>query len=288
MKRLIINADDFGSDRMRNEGIIRAVEAGVVTSVSVLANGPAFTDVVDWVRSVPARKISFGVHLNITQGQPVAGGLTELVDERSVFLGKKKVLSFLGRGISPVLTREIEKEIESQIEALLREDIAVDHIDSHHHVHIFPGVIPIVMRAARRHGIPSIRVPGELLNSVRSLKRDEGVVREAEFFSNYAFRMRPSLDAWGLSAPDYFRGLYVKGRLSPQVLMELVENLDDGLTELMVHPGIEGSADTANPFTGFSTVERKDELEALLDERFRSILDKRGVTLVSYREVQRQ
>ena len=41
MKQLIINADDFGADEARNAGIIEAIQKGVATSASLLANGPA-------------------------------------------------------------------------------------------------------------------------------------------------------------------------------------------------------------------------------------------------------
>jgi predicted glycoside hydrolase/deacetylase ChbG (UPF0249 family) len=35
MKRLIVNADDVGADKARNEGIFAAIEAGIITSVSI-------------------------------------------------------------------------------------------------------------------------------------------------------------------------------------------------------------------------------------------------------------
>ena len=44
MKSLIINADDLGADEPRNRGIFEAIEAGRVTSVSILVNGNGFED----------------------------------------------------------------------------------------------------------------------------------------------------------------------------------------------------------------------------------------------------
>ncbi|MBV9158459.1 MAG: ChbG/HpnK family deacetylase, partial [Acidobacteriaceae bacterium] len=44
MKRLIINADDFGFTRDVNAGIVHAHREGVLTSATLMANGNAFED----------------------------------------------------------------------------------------------------------------------------------------------------------------------------------------------------------------------------------------------------
>ncbi|MCX5834362.1 MAG: ChbG/HpnK family deacetylase [Deltaproteobacteria bacterium] len=80
MKRsLVINADDLGADEARNEGIFEAIDAGVVTSASLLANGPALEDALARMRALKNRKVSFGFHLNLSQGTPVSEGHRLLV-----------------------------------------------------------------------------------------------------------------------------------------------------------------------------------------------------------------
>jgi predicted glycoside hydrolase/deacetylase ChbG (UPF0249 family) len=284
MKGIIINADDLGSDIARNKGIFRALDAGVVTSASILANGPAFDDAVTRMRSNLCRSVSFGAHLNISQGTPVSMGLKMIVDENNLFLGKTKVLSLLSGPVLGPLSEEIEGEIASQIEKLLDSGIAITHIDGHHHVHIFPAVAPLVMKAARKYGIHRMRIPDEPSNMLRSLPPDRSVTEEAEFFSLFACQVRPLLQKWGMIAPDYFLGLCMKGRLSPAVLTELAENLKEGITELMVHPGTSCNADPSNPFSLFSTKERQIELDALLDDGFHAIFAKNKIKLLSYCE----
>jgi predicted glycoside hydrolase/deacetylase ChbG (UPF0249 family) len=284
MKGLVINADDLGSDIARNEGIFRALDAGIVTSASILTNGPAFDDAVKRMCSTPCRSVSFGVHLNISQGTPVSNGLKMIVDKNNLFLGKTKVLSLLSGHVSDPLGEEIEREVTSQIEKLLDAGVAITHIDSHHHIHIFPAVAPIVMKAAQKYGIHRMRIPDEPSNTLRNLPPDQSVTEEAEFFSLFARQVKPLLHEWGMIAPDYFLGLYMKGRLSPAVLAEVTEHLNDGITELMVHPGTECSIDPSNPFSLFSTAERQIELDALLDDGFHSILAKKKITLLSYCE----
>ncbi|MBA4391043.1 MAG: hypothetical protein C0399_08905 [Syntrophus sp. (in: bacteria)] len=284
MKGLIINADDLGSDIARNEGIFRALDAGIVTSASILANGPAFDDAIRRMSLTLGHNASFGVHLNISQGTSVSRGLEILADENNLFPGKAKTLSLFSGHVSDPLREEIEREVTSQIEKLLNAGIDITHIDSHHHVHILPAVAPIVMKAAQKYHIRRMRVPEEPSGTLRSLPSDPAITEEAEFFSRFARQVRPLLTAWGIIASDHFLGLYMKGRLSPAVLAEVAENLNDGITELMVHPGTACAADPSNPFSLFSTAERQIELAALLDDGFHAILEKKKIKLLSYCE----
>ena len=284
MKGLIINADDLGSDIARNEGIFKALDAGIVTSTSILANGPAFDDVIKRISSTPCRAVSFGLHLNISQGTPISSGLKMIVDKNNHFPGKTGTLSLLFSHVSELFIEEIEREITSQIEKLLIAGVAITHIDSHHHIHIFPAVAPVVMKAARKYGIYRMRVPEEPSNTLQNLPADWSVTEEAEFFSLFAGQARPLLIEWDMLAPDHFLGLYMKGRLSPAVLAEVAENLKEGITELMVHPGTEYNGDPSNPFSLFSTPERQIELDALLDDGFHAKLEKNKITLLSYCE----
>ena len=69
MKRLIVNADDLGADEGRNAGILEAVRAGVVKSVSLLANGPATAEACKAIHDGKYEEVSIGVHLNLSEGK---------------------------------------------------------------------------------------------------------------------------------------------------------------------------------------------------------------------------
>ena len=88
MKSLIINADDLGADEARNRGIFEAIEAGRVTSVSVLANGDGFEDAMERWRTLDKKEISLGIHINLSEGRPISQGLRLLTGKDGVFLGK--------------------------------------------------------------------------------------------------------------------------------------------------------------------------------------------------------
>ena len=87
VKNLIVNADDLGWTEGVNRGIAEAHRNGIVTSASLLANGAAFTGGVELARDNP--RLSVGVHLNLSDGAPVAGrqAVPSLVAESGELVG---------------------------------------------------------------------------------------------------------------------------------------------------------------------------------------------------------
>ena len=70
MKKLIVNADDFGLTEGVNRAVIEGHVHGIITSASLLANGAAFGSAVAMSKSYA--KLGVGVHLNLTEGRPVS------------------------------------------------------------------------------------------------------------------------------------------------------------------------------------------------------------------------
>ena len=68
--RLIINADDFGLTRGINRSIIELHQAGVLTSATLMATGPAFEHAVAVARANPA--LGIGCHIVFTDGTPAS------------------------------------------------------------------------------------------------------------------------------------------------------------------------------------------------------------------------
>ena len=80
MKRLIVNADDFGFTRGINRAVVRAFKTGIVTSATIMANGEAFEDAVELALANPG--LGIGCHLAVVGGLPVAptAEVSSLVD----------------------------------------------------------------------------------------------------------------------------------------------------------------------------------------------------------------
>src|SRR5262245_38857228 len=70
LRRLIINADDYGRSRGINLAIEQLAAANRLGGISVLANGEYFEEAADFLRSHPW--LSVGVHFNAVEGKPLA------------------------------------------------------------------------------------------------------------------------------------------------------------------------------------------------------------------------
>ena len=281
MKRLIINADDLGADEARNEGIFEAIRAGLVTSASILPNGPALEHALGKIRSGGFEQVSFGVHLNLSEGRPLARDLSRLTGPDGNFLGKAETHRLLMKAGDAPLQGDIARESTLQIERLLDASIGITHIDGHQHIHVFPSALRTVADTAKGRGIRRMRIPDETVAPGRDDVSPD-LLEEASRFAALGKEARRSLAGTGIVSSDHFRGLALKGRLDLEGLLKLIETLPEGTTELMVHPGRVPAKDA---FSAFSSRERERELGALLDPRFRLALDRAGVVLVSFREI---
>ncbi len=278
MKLLIVNADDLGADESRNAGIFEAVEAGVVASVSVLVNGRAFHSAVQ--RTIASHyPISLGVHLNISEGKPLSAGLKSIAGRDGCFLGKAETHRRLLNSGDENLRKEIRREFRAQIAALLETGAFVDHLDGHQHVHVFPAAIEEAVEAAKEFDIRWIRIPEEPAPSGLLREASVALSGEAAAFSRKAAQARAAAAGAPFKTADHFRGLYLKGLLSLELLREILQTLPPGLTELMVHPGHAPGEGKPDLFAPFSNPQRERELRVLKDSRFRSMLEEFEIQL---------
>lgn len=265
-KVLVVTADDLGADEARDRGIREAVEAGVVTATSLLANGPTFEAAAAWARG-QAGRVSVGLHLNLSEGRPLAAGLRRLVGPDGLLLGKRAARALLEAG-GPDVQAEVRAELEAQLARLRAAGVAPTHLDGHQHLHALPAAREVVADAARAHGVGWVRCPEEP-DDARA-PADERPLIAAHAL--HARALRAALAARGLRTTGHFRGWALKGRLDARTLVATVAELPAGSTELMVHPARLGAEPPRGPFAGFLGPAREAELDALLDRRFREAL----------------
>ena len=151
MRRLIVNADDFGFTTDVNTGIIEAHERGILTAATLMANGPTFEHAVELARRNPA--LDVGCHL-------VLVGVARSVAEPNWEL-PRTVPQLLWR-LCNGSRGWIERELESQVEKILRAGMEPSHLDTHKHTHLAPPVLEAVCRVAERFSIPWVRRPFDL------------------------------------------------------------------------------------------------------------------------------
>lgn len=145
MKRIIINADDFGLHKEGDFHIARFMERRFVSSTSVVANGTDLESVIQWVKSFP--DISYGIHLNLTDGAPLTQ--SQLLLDMGFFKEINGKVLFNGRQFAREwLTKEARKdiftELVAQVSRLRDLGIELSHMDSHHHIHTAYFMYPIL------------------------------------------------------------------------------------------------------------------------------------------------
>lgn len=89
LMKIIVNADDLGMSEPVNEAIFQGMQLGTITSATVLSNGPAVRAATKQLHLFP--KCSFGVHLNLTEFEPLCSGshtdLASILDQNRCFNG---------------------------------------------------------------------------------------------------------------------------------------------------------------------------------------------------------
>jgi predicted glycoside hydrolase/deacetylase ChbG (UPF0249 family) len=124
---LIVNADDFGLSSEIDRGILEAHDGGIVTSASVIVDGPDVEPAIQEARKRP--KLGLGIHVAF--------------DSR-------------GKGLFNLQDLEmVQRQIDRQLEAFVRlTGGPPDHIDSHHHVHRLFNVARLFLDTGLRYRVP--------------------------------------------------------------------------------------------------------------------------------------
>lgn len=232
MNRLVINADDCGRSVYDNQKIEEAINKGIITSTSVMANMEDLDGAVSLYEKYNDR-ISFGIHLNLSEGTPLVWsdiyrqtGFCVEDNDRMVFgfcvdeikkspSAAKKKYQFTP--LSKELKNCIHNEIKEQIEKVRKTGIEISHIDSHSHMHLSPFILPIVCDVAKEYGLTKMRHARNRLGySAKSW-----IYRGLNCYQYYYLRRFKMADVF-CSAREY----------------DSIKK-EDGLSyELMCHPGI--------------------------------------------------
>ena len=279
--RLIVNADDFGLSPGVSRGIVEAFRDGILTSTTTLVNLDHFDDAVELARANP--ELPLGIHLSLLWGPPVADPslVPSLLDRDGNFPRSLGVLA--RRYFTGALSlQQVRLEMERQIRKFLDSGCIPTHVDTHKHIHCLPGVLDCVISVAGEFGIDKVRIPVESAIAP-GLPRAPWQARAKRDLIRYLCRDgRNRVQAAGMRTTDHFMGIEHMACLNAQTLGLMVDNLEDGVTELMCHPG---RSDSAARRYSKTPPHREVELAGLCDPTVRERLVRAGVQLTSYRDL---
>lgn len=155
MAKIIFNADDYGFCDQIDDGVVKAINQGLINSVAAFGNG----------NNGPARlkrlaalqnKADIGCHITITSGRPLTD--CDLFYETSGNYRYFRKFTQLERpkdaATQAKAKEQLKKEINAQIDVLADAGITVKHLSSHHNSLIFfPEYFEAQVEIARDRGI---------------------------------------------------------------------------------------------------------------------------------------
>jgi hypothetical protein len=166
MKWLVVTADELGLSSKRNQGIVDAHCKGIVTSASMLPYGPAFREAVKIAKALP--KLDIGVHLNLSDGEPLVLGHKTLVGPDGKFWAAE---ARAGPASPSFDLREVEREVDAQIDTV--KSAASGHPRERGRPPAHPGQPrPVGLDRREKHGIRCFRCPADRCARVAPLDPD--------------------------------------------------------------------------------------------------------------------
>lgn len=285
MRRLIVNADDFGLTAGVNRAILEGNRDGVITSATLMANAQATDQAIEQANAQPSLKI--GCHIVLIDGIPLGKDIDSLTNGSPRFRSSLKqfALAAVRNQIAP---GEIQREAEAQIRKIQSSGIKLAHVDSHKHTHMFPHVLRPILRAARACGIRAVRNPFEPVRSwpSRMVLTNPGLwLRSAGVmaFQVFTAEFRWALKEEDMVSTDGTVGIAATGLLDREKLLQILKALPEGTWELVCHPGY-SDADLRSAGTRL-TSSREVELAALTSPETREMLSQKKVELISYADL---
>jgi predicted glycoside hydrolase/deacetylase ChbG (UPF0249 family) len=268
LKKLVVNADDFGFTPDVNAGIVEAHRNGILTATTLMANGDAFDDAVRLARETAS--LDIGCHLVLIQGRSLLTGrpLPKTITQLLAALAKREL--------------HIYDELAAQVRHIQSAGIRPSHMDTHKHTHLAPPVLEAVARLAAETGARWVRRPFDFPLSARGAvpvlkKLTSGAL------STTRSRFHRVLAKHGCLTTDHFAGFQITGRFRAAELVELMAVMPEGSTEFMCHPGhCTGALRAAATRLKES---RERELEALIAPEVRAAMDRNGIELVNYKSM---
>ena len=276
MRRLIINADDFGDTKF-NPSIVAGFEQGFITSTSLLVGRSGAAEAAAIAN---ANSLAVGLHLNLTAGEPAAepNRIRSLLDANGSFLGERAFRDALRRG--SINANEMSIEGSAQLDRFQELVGALpSHVDGHHHVHVERDVATQIAPLLEIRGITKIRMPVEAQSHYAHLEPSRRAW--ADRLMTSARQAMPIYESCGCRWPGFVGMGLGWEDCTIERLRSHLSDLPHGLpAEYMVHVARVG--DLPESDTGYR---RYHEFDTLQSAGFRDVLADMEIELISFTDL---
>ena len=228
MKKIIVNADDFGLSDHTVEWTIKGFECGALTSATLMAGMPATDRAVEYAKTHP--QFSFGVHFYLVDEAPMCNPseIPSMVDPSTGRLWQTR--KFILRNFARLIkVEDLKREMHAQYLAIKNAGVPISHVDGHGHNHRLPQSIKALAELKDELGFSKVRRCQNLAVVGGKLGLLSRVINGP---------MQSRLDTAGFMTTDHF--LMNAGHTDdPLWFSKAISILPDGVTEIGVHPGID-------------------------------------------------
>jgi predicted glycoside hydrolase/deacetylase ChbG (UPF0249 family) len=269
-KLLIIHADDLGVAHAENAASIRALEAGVVNSASIMVPCPWFPEIAAYAEQHPEQ--DFGLHLTLTSEWKHFkwGPLTPhdavpgLVDEYHFF---HPAFSGLLTDATPA---EVERELRAQIERALAYGIDVTHLDSHmFSIFLKPEYVAVYKQLGREYGLPVLLLDQPWL--ARRNLDPAAIYDPGDLVVDRLYMALPDDERGGLTT--YYR--------------DVLTRLEPGFNVLLIHCAYDNAEMQAVTIDtpDFGARWRQEDFDFFTSSEARRLIEQQGIRLITWREI---
>lgn len=281
MKRLIVNADDFGLHESINDAVEIAHNKGILTSASLSVNGDAFEHAVSIAKK--NKNLGIGIHLTLIGERPIAPvkEIPSIVDKNGMLFEDHgefciKVLR------KKHLLEHIAIECDAQINKFLQTGLVPTHVDSHRHMHLFPLIFRMLTPILKKYNIKKVRwlnIPWVDFKGM-DIKKITYL-----FFVQYVRLLKVK----EYKHSDYFISFFKSGDIDIDYLKSALISLKDRITEINFHPGKDNSLIIKR--YGFLKKSYKwkcnweKEFGLLLNSDIKKIIQANNISLVNYSHI---
>lgn len=279
MRKLIVNADDYGFSPAVSRGILEAHTRGIVTETTAMMVVEHAAPALE-IALKDAPKLGLGVHLTATAGHALTDAVG-LVDENGAFLTREH-----WPAVFPLITFEtIYAEFSAQIEKFKQvTGQKPSHLDSHHHcAYILPHGMRATLQLAQEYNVPvrNVGMTGDGqtnpddLRSVLSWNWPEDQIELPFQDAIQAIQDMPP------RTTDVFESRFFDDTVYLGNILNILANLpEDKTVEMMCHPGYVDEF-LLDPYQA----PRESEIEMLTHRSVRELIQSENIQLITYTEL---
>ena len=255
LRQLVVNADDYGMTKNVSLGIREAHQQGIVTTTTAIMIAPAIAQELELAQEL-CPKLGIGVHLVLTSGTPIrpTSKVPSLVGNDGRFHEFKDI------SLSEFNLDQVYDEWRAQIDTFLETGISLSHLDSHYHIsYLSKEIFEVMLRLASMYAVP-VRFPPE---------------------TTYQGKYRPVelLEKYDVGHLDRIITSFHKEGTTREHMIEILQNLMPGTSEIMCHPGYsDGELEAQGNYSNI----REEELAVLIDPLVVAEVEKNGIELTTY------